>query len=168
MTNPFERMLHLNHSEGEDAEEKDAVESLTVRQLEDIQIFLEQADAADFLGRKSVKENNSGAISAEKGQELIRQFLGGEQALDSNTKIKMYKRIKDIFIEKMESAVELLDEELRSLESENPETVGTKLEFDGKLDEVKEGIGKLKEFRFWDLTEVKHLEDRLAKLEAKA
>lgn len=163
MTNPFEKMMNLPHAENEE-EEKEAV-SITVRQLEDIQIFLEQADVKTFLGRKS---ENSNAISAERGQELLREFQSAEHVLDSNTKIKMYKRIKDIFIGKMESAVELLDAELRELENQKPETVGTEIEFDAKLEDVIAGIGKLKELNFWDLTEMKHLEDRLAKLEARA
>lgn len=166
MTNPFEKMLNLHHDESE-KEEKEAV-SITVRQLEDIQIFLEQADVKTFLGRKSESANDSNAISVERGQELLREFQAAERALDSNTKIKMHKRIKDIFIEKMESAVELLDMELRELENQKPETVGTEIEFDAKLEDVISGIGKLKELNFWDLTEMKHLEDRLVKLEARA
>lgn len=166
MTNPYEKMLNLPHTESEE-EEKEAI-SVTVRQLEDIQIFLEQADVKTFLGRKSENSNDANAISVERGQELLREFQSAERGLDSNTKIKMYKRIKDVFIEKMESAVELLDVELREMENQKPETVGTKMEFDAKLEEVSAGIGKLKELNFWDLTEMKHLEDRLAKLEVKA
>lgn len=164
MTNPFEKMLNLPHSENEEEEEKEFV-SVTVRQLEDIQIFLEKSDVETFLGRRSENSNDSGAISAERGQELLHEFQAAEHALDSNTKIKMYKRIKDIFIQKMESAVELLDVELRELESRKPETVGIKIEFDTKLEDISAGIEKLKELNFWDLTEMKHLEDRLGKLE---
>lgn len=160
----------MGHEEGGDAEEKEAVESLTIRQLENVQAYLEQINTETFLGRKSKSENDSNSIPVEKGQEMIREFLSGEHALDSNTKIKLYKRVKDVFIEKMEDAVEFLDTDLQELELAKPHTeaVGPKMEFDAQVELLSQGIAKLKELNFWDLTELKHLEERLEKLEEKA
>ncbi len=158
MHNQFENPHH-GDSEEQAAAETQPERAVTVRELEDMQIFLEEADTRAFLGRP---DGYPGRASLERGQELIREFFAAKDTLDSKTKEKLYERAKDAYIAQMESAVEFLDGELRALADEKEPADADRIR------QTEEGIRKLKELHFWDLTQLKQLEELLEKVKKTA